>query len=114
MVAFGWNQAFIKARFFGFHCQSDLNEIVINLHRPSLLFGSHVRYWHKADITIVLNNDDSLTARMHDDQIAAGFIAAIQRCGDVLTARPALRNVGFVSARGESAHTSTKHCSITA
>ena len=27
---------------------------------------------------------DALTARMHDDQIAAGFIAAIQRCGDVL------------------------------
>jgi hypothetical protein len=27
---------------------------------------------------------DSLTARMHDDQIAAGFIAAIERCGDVL------------------------------
>ena len=27
---------------------------------------------------------DALTARMHDVQIAAGFIAAIQRCGDVL------------------------------
>ena len=27
---------------------------------------------------------DSLTARMRDDQIAAGFIAAIERCGDVL------------------------------
>jgi putative membrane protein len=27
---------------------------------------------------------DALTARMHDDQIAAGFIAAIERCGDVL------------------------------
>ena len=27
---------------------------------------------------------DSLTARMHDDQIAAGFIAAIERCGEVL------------------------------
>jgi hypothetical protein len=27
---------------------------------------------------------DALTARMHDDQITAGFIAAIQRCGDVL------------------------------
>jgi putative membrane protein len=27
---------------------------------------------------------DALTARMRDDQIAAGFIAAIERCGDVL------------------------------
>ena len=27
---------------------------------------------------------DALTARMHDDQIAAGFIAAIERCADVL------------------------------
>jgi len=27
---------------------------------------------------------DAVTARMHDVQIAAGFIAAIQRCGDVL------------------------------
>ena len=27
---------------------------------------------------------DALTARMHDDQIAAGFIAAIERCGVVL------------------------------
>jgi len=30
---------------------------------------------------------DALTARMHDVQIAAGFIAAIQRCGDVLATR---------------------------
>jgi putative membrane protein len=27
---------------------------------------------------------DALTTRMRDDQIAAGFIAAIERCGDVL------------------------------
>ena len=37
-----------------------------------------------ASLAFALDRDGLVTVRMRDNQVAAGFIAAIERCGDVL------------------------------